>query len=191
MFTTVPRSRRIIGLAIALTTVVALGGAAAHAAPSTTSVGAETAGVTVDHRRAVRVDGAVARRLQLTHADLARLPQQTITLTYQSGSGSQTHTYTGPLLLDVLDRAQPRFDAQIKNHKLRHVVTATGSDRYQAAFAWGEIDPDFEGKTVLVAITEDGQPAADGRPRVVVPGDKHGGRYVSSLVSLHLSAPRR
>ncbi|WP_329100805.1 molybdopterin-dependent oxidoreductase [Micromonospora sp. NBC_01699] len=191
MTTTVSPLRRIIGLAIALTTVVTLGGAAAHAAPTSTSGDTGTAGATVAHRLALRVDGAVGRRLHLSNADLARLPQRTITLTYQSGSGPQTHTYTGPLLLDVLNRAQPRFDPQIKNHKLRHVVTATGSDRYQAAFAWGEIDPDFEGKTVLVAITEDGQPTADGRPRVVVPGDRHGGRYVSSLVSLQLTAPRR
>jgi len=67
-------------------------------------------------------------------------------------------------VLDVLSRAEPRFDPDVKNDKLRHVVTVAGSDRYQAAIAWGEIDPDFEGRTVLVAVTEDGRPAADGRP---------------------------
>jgi hypothetical protein len=61
----------------------------------------------------------------------------------------------------------------------------------QAALAWGEFDPDFENKTVLVAIAEDGRPAADGRPRLVVPGDRHGGRYVSSLIHLQLTVARR
>ena len=108
-------------------------------------------------------------------------------MTFQSGTGEQTHTYTGPLLLDVLNLARPAFDPEIKNDKLRYAVTATGSDHYQAAVAWAEFDPDFEGKTVLVAVTEDGQPAADGRPCLVVPADKKGGRYVASLVRLHLS----
>jgi hypothetical protein len=84
-----------------------------------------------------------------------------------------------------------RFGPDVKNDKLRNVVTVAGSDRYQAAIARGEIDPDFEGRTVLVAVTEDGRPAADGRPRLVVPGDKHGGRYVSSLVRIQLARPGR
>jgi hypothetical protein len=66
-------------------------------------------------------------------------------------------------------------------------VTATGSDDYQALVAWAEFDPEFEAKTLLVALTEDGQPATDGRARLVVPGDIKGGRYVSSLVRLHVS----
>jgi DMSO/TMAO reductase YedYZ molybdopterin-dependent catalytic subunit len=169
--------------AVAAVAAVSLGGAAAQAEPVAPA----------DRHAAatVVVDGTVTHRLQLTTADLGRLPQRTITVTFESGTGTQTHTYTGPLLLDVLGQAQPRFDPQVKNDKLRHVVTATGSDRYQAAVAWGEFDPDFENKTVLVAVTEDGKPAADGRPRLVVPGDVHGGRYVSSLVRLRLTAPGR
>src|SRR5262249_6784167 len=30
--------------------------------------------------------------------------------TFLSGTGPQTHTYTGPLLLDVVNLAQPRFN---------------------------------------------------------------------------------
>jgi hypothetical protein len=40
-------------------------------------------------------------------------------------------------------------------------------------------------------LTEDGQPVSDGRPRVVVPGDKRGGHDVAGLVRLRLSAPDR
>ena len=36
------------------------------------------------------------------------------------------------------------------------------------------------------AITEDGVALGDAGPRLVVPGDLHGGRYVSDVVSLRL-----
>ncbi|MER7004738.1 molybdopterin-dependent oxidoreductase [Dactylosporangium sp. NPDC000555] len=159
--------RRLTILAAAVLAAVALTAGSASGAPSTGQ-----APSTARHRAVLVVDGAVAHRLRLNLADLAALPQQTITVTFQSGAGPQTHTYTGPLLLDVLGQAQPRFDPAVKNDKLRHVVTATGSDGYQTAVAWGEFDPDFEHKTILVAVTEDGTPPADGLPRLVAPGDQ-------------------
>ncbi|MEU4162119.1 molybdopterin-dependent oxidoreductase [Actinoplanes sp. NPDC026670] len=175
--------RRLAGLATALIAVIAVSGAAAAAQPAATPPAANTG----SHRIVVQIDGAVQHRLRLTNQRLAGLPQHTVTVTFQSGSGPQTHTYTGPLLLDVLNLAGPRFNPEIKNDKLRYAVTATGSDDYQALVAWAEFDPDFAGTTMLVALTEDGTPPADGRPRLVVPGDLKGGRYVSSLVRLHLS----
>ncbi|MGW5364409.1 molybdopterin-dependent oxidoreductase [Actinopolymorpha pittospori] len=181
-------THRLAALGIAFAACVTLSGAAqAPAAANDAVVGAPVAaGRDVGERVTLLVDGAVNQPGRLSVADLARLPRQRITVTFRSGSGSQTHTYTGPRLVDVLDKVQPRFDPAIKNDKLRHVVTATGSEGYRAAVAWGEIDADFEAKNVLVALTEDGRPAADGRPRLVVPGDLHGGRYVSGLVQLHL-----
>jgi len=140
-------------------------------------------------RDGVLVDGAVTRPSRLTAHDLGRLPQRTVTCTFRGSSGTRTHTYAGPLLLDVLHQAEPRFDPRIKADPVRHVITATGGDQQQATLAWAEIDPDFAGRAVLVALTEDGRPAEGGRPRVVVPGDKCGGRYVAGLVRLHLSAP--
>ena len=47
--------------------------------------------------------------------------------------------------------------------------------------AFGEIDPGVENKQVLMAYAENGQPLGDsGFARLVVPGDTHGGRYVSN-----------
>jgi DMSO/TMAO reductase YedYZ molybdopterin-dependent catalytic subunit len=134
----------------------------------------------------VVVRGDVEHRLKLTATDLAALPQVTVTVTFLAGTASQTHTFSGPLLLDVIDAAGPEFDPTIKNDKLAHVVTATGSDGYRATVAWGEFDPDFEGKQVLVATSQDGTPLGDAGPRLVVPDDGHGGRYVSDVVSLRL-----
>jgi hypothetical protein len=128
----------------------------------------------------------VEHRLKLTAADLAALPQHSQTVTFLAGTGPQTHTYTGPLLVDVLNAAGPTFDPDIKNDKLRHYASIVGSDGYQVIVAWGEIDPGFENKEVLVALTEDGAELGDAGPRVTVPGDSRGGRYVTDVVTIDL-----
>jgi hypothetical protein len=136
------------------------------------------------------VVGNVKHRLVLNSAVLALLPQHEETLTFLAGSTPETHTFKGPLLSDVLNLAGPKFDPAVKNDKLRHYVTATGSDGYQALVAYGELDPDFGGKEILLAHTQDGQSLADLGPRLVVPGDKRGGRYVSNVVRVRLDRGR-
>ena len=63
---------------------------------------------------------------------------------------------------------------------------AAASDGYQAIVAWGEIDRGFENKEVLLAVTEDGRPLDDEGPRLVVPGDIRGGRYVTGVTRIRL-----
>jgi hypothetical protein len=139
-----------------------------------------------------RVTGDVEHRLRLSVADLAAMAdQRTVDVTYKAGAGTEHHAFTGPLLLDVLARAVPRFDPAIKNDRLRHYVSVTASDAYQALVAYGEIDPAFENKQVLLATTQDGVSLADQGPRLVVPGDSAGGRYVTGVVNVRLGKPRR
>src|SRR5262245_48271185 len=133
------------------------------------------------------VDGTVAKRLKLTVADLAALPQKSLTVTFRSGSVSETHTERGPLLLDVLALAGPTFDPAVKNDKLRHYVDATAWDDYASIVAWGEFDPDFEAKQIILSVEEDGKSLASVGPRLVVPGDIRGGRYVSGVRAITLA----
>ncbi|MGH3917589.1 MAG: molybdopterin-dependent oxidoreductase [Pseudonocardiaceae bacterium] len=133
--------------------------------------------------------GAVARPQILSVDDLEAMPSRTIEVTFRSGSGAETHTYTGPLLFDVLTKAGPRFDPAIKNDKLRHFISFNASDNYRALVAWGEIDPNFENKDVLLATSEDGRSLAAEGPRLVVPGDIAGGRYVTAVVRVFLQKP--
>ncbi len=136
---------------------------------------------------AVTVTGKVSHKLRLTLAELSRLPAHTVSVTYQARNGSQAHTYSGPLLYDVLEQAQPRVRPQVKNDLLRDYVAATAaSDGYRAVVAWGEIDPSYEAKQVLLADNEDGTPLTGQQLVLVVPGDKFGGRYVSGVTSLRL-----
>ncbi|MFJ3876759.1 molybdopterin-dependent oxidoreductase [Streptomyces sp. NPDC090077] len=133
----------------------------------------------------VRVAGQVDKPYTVTLDSLRGLPQQSVEVEYTSAKGQQKHSYQGVLLHDVLKDAQPRFDASKKNGQLRGVVAATGGGDYRAVFAWAELDPAFAKSQVLLAVSEDGKPFdAAGGPRLVVPQDTKGGRYVSELNQL-------
>lgn len=133
----------------------------------------------------VRVAGQVDKPYTVTLASLRGLPQKSVEVEYASAKGQQKHTYQGVLLHDVLKDAQPRFDASKKNGQLRGIVAATGGGDYRAVFAWAELDPGFAKSEILLAVSEDGKPFDDAQgPRLVVPQDTKGGRYVSELNQL-------
>ncbi len=133
------------------------------------------------------VDGAIDRPGTVTLPDLQALPAQTVAVTYGTGRGPVSASFTGPALWSVLGQAGLTPVPGARNSTLRDVVVATGSDGYQAAFSGGELDPRFGGSRApaLVAYAQDGQPlGSDGFARAVVPGDAAGGRYVSNLARL-------
>ncbi|MET8749962.1 molybdopterin-dependent oxidoreductase [Streptomyces sp. NPDC004667] len=133
----------------------------------------------------VRVAGEVGKPYTLTLADLRGLPQTSASVKFTSAKGEQEHAYQGVPLNEVLKRAEPRFDQNKKNGALRGFVSATGGGDYRAVFAWAEIDPAFARSQVLLAVSEDGVAFDDAAgPRLVVPQDTKGGRYVSELNGL-------
>jgi hypothetical protein len=133
--------------------------------------------------------GDVARPQILDVAGLRALPSKTVDVTFKGPQGSEHHVYVGPLLVDVLAQAGPQFDPAIKNDKLRHFVSVSATDGYRALVAYGEIDPSFENKNVLLATSEDGRPLDADGPRLVVPGDIAGGRYVTNVNRVFLEKP--
>ncbi|MFD7785033.1 molybdopterin-dependent oxidoreductase [Streptomyces nojiriensis] len=133
----------------------------------------------------VRIAGEVDKPYTITLADLRKLPQAEASVEFISAKGDQKHTYQGVLLHEVLKAAQPRFDQGKKNGQLRGVVAATGGGDYRAVFAWAELDPGFAKSQILLAVSEDGTAFEDSAgPRLVVPQDTRGGRYVSELNQL-------
>ncbi|MDQ7999343.1 MAG: molybdopterin-dependent oxidoreductase [Pseudomonadota bacterium] len=138
----------------------------------------------------VKLEGAVDRPTSYTAADLAARTPVTQTVTYASGSASQTRTYTGADLWALLSDAGVQTDGARKNDLLNRYVIATGADGYRAVFSLGELSPDFGNRANILAYAEvkDGASAAlssaDGPFRVTAPTDIKGGRYVSNLVQL-------
>jgi hypothetical protein len=128
----------------------------------------------------IAVSGMVAHGGRI---DLAALKQAAFSGSFAAMSGRQTHRWTGPLLLDVLNQAGIT-DAPGKRTHWQHVILATGTDGYAAAIALGEIDPKGEGKQVMVAVTQDGAPMK--APRLVVPQDASFTRCVHDLATLEV-----
>lgn len=131
--------------------------------------------------------GAVDRPGTYALPDLQALPQRTEAVTFGTGRGPVSASFTGPTLWSVLGDAGLSPVPGARNSSLRNVVVATGSDGYAAALSGGELDPRFGGATQpdLVATSQDGGSlGADGFARIVVPEDVFGGRYVSNVASL-------
>ena len=132
----------------------------------------------------VAIVGAVKKPKRLTTKGLNKFKQHRVTVKYTAGGKPERHEFRGPKLVKVMNASKPRFDPDVKNHALAFAVLATATDKYRAVVSWGEIDPEFANKKVLVATRQDGKKLK--RPRLVVPGDTAGGRYVSDLLRLRL-----
>jgi hypothetical protein len=140
----------------------------------------------------VSVSGDVAATTYLSLAQLQSMPATTQTVSFTSGTGSETHTYTGTSLWTLLNQIGITTNPAVKNDVLGKYVVATGSDNYRSLFALGEVDPDFgnRGNEVVYAETIGGVSSfltsTDGPARITAPGDVKGGRYVSNLVKLEV-----
>jgi hypothetical protein len=78
------------------------------------------------------LQGAVKQQLVLDEALLKSLPATTVDVTYETGEGKKSASYTGVLLWALLVKSVP-IDGSGKNAQLRHTLLITGRDGYGAA----------------------------------------------------------
>ena len=126
----------------------------------------------------VQVTGMVAHPGPVA---LGALKPVVVSASFHTMHGQQSHRWSGPLLLDVVNAASV-VDAPGKRTHMQHVILARGADGYAVAIAIGEIEPGGEGKHVIVALLEDDKPIP--APRIVVPGDSSFTRGVHDLAEL-------
>jgi hypothetical protein len=129
--------------------------------------------------------GSVQQRLVLDDALFKSLPAVTVDVTFETDNGKKSGRYTGVLLWSLIEKAV-LTDVDEKNAALRHTLLVTGRDGYAIALAVGELDPHYEGKSVILAYAGGEPPASIDAPRLVVPGDKHGGRSVRDVASIEV-----
>ena len=142
-----------------------------------------------------KLEGQVNQPATFKLSDLQAMPSSRVTVTYYSGSaGLVTKTYTGVVLNDLLASAGIKTDPAIRNDILRKYVVVTATDCYQSVIAVADLLPNFGAQQVLIAYADGaGAPldATEGMARLIVAGDKQGGRLVSNVTSVAVrSAPK-
>ncbi|MBV8119654.1 MAG: molybdopterin-dependent oxidoreductase [Alphaproteobacteria bacterium] len=114
-------------------------------------------------------------------AMVEQLPAVQEHILFLTGHGPEQENFTGGLLWSVLEHV--RALGGDRGTRIRRAIMVTGRDGYAAVLAVAEIDPDFEGKQVLLAYRQNGKLIP---LRLVVPGDRYGGRSVRDVVRIEL-----
>jgi Oxidoreductase molybdopterin binding domain len=115
--------------------------------------------------------------------ELARLPLVKVRVSMGTMRGTFSGSFEGPLLWTILENAGA-VDPKEPRKQAGEAVLVTGRDGYTAVFGAGEIAPEFEGKQIVLAERVDGKPLEPDHLRIVVPGDRRGGRSVRDVVRI-------
>jgi hypothetical protein len=120
-----------------------------------------------------------------TVATLASLPHVTVTVYNEHSKANET--YSGVPLIALLTPLG--FSDKPRGKDLRNYVVAEGSDLYEVVYSSGEITPEVNSSTVIVADTENGKPLTDDGPlKMIATGEKHPARWVRNLVAIKVFA---
>lgn len=139
------------------------------------------------------VSGDVTNRAVFNMNGLQQFTPAQANVTYFAAGSVVIESFTGVLLWDLLNNPPVGgivTNPNVKNDILHKVVVVTGTDCYQSVFGVGEFDPFFGGSQIMVAYATGGQSLGDdGFARIVVPGDKAGGRFVSNIAKIEVRDP--
>lgn len=130
--------------------------------------------------------GEVLHPVTLTVADLRReWEQHRAEVVFDCATaGPRHHTFTGPLLREVMTLARPAFDPARRKERSRFLVAVSGGDGHHTVLSWAEIDADFGNAPVLLATRMDDEDLDAAGTQLVVPSDRCGARYVSAVTRI-------
>jgi hypothetical protein len=139
-----------------------------------------------------RLGGAVTYPKTFTLASLEKYQTSKMTVSFFSGaSGLVTTTYIGVPLYDLITEASVITDSTHKNDLLRKYLVMNATDCYQVLVSLAEILPATGGQQAMVAFaTVDATgaviplDATEGAMKLIMPGDKAGGRDMYHLSSI-------
>jgi hypothetical protein len=134
---------------------------------------------------ALRVTGAVPTHLELSLADIAAFPRQTIHVTDEKGAPAE---YAGVPVAEILQKAGAPLGKEMKGANMGVGLVARAPDGYHVLFALAEFDPAFNDRVIILADSRDGKPLdnREGPLRFVVPGDKRHARWIRGVNTLEV-----
>ena len=121
----------------------------------------------------------------LDPAALAHMPSVTTHVSFLTEHGAEAADYTGATLWSVLQQLGLVTSTNPRDRE-KQAIVVTGHDGYAVVLAMAEIDPAFESKQILLADEANGHPMPAGEIRLVVPGDRRGGRSVRDVARIDI-----
>jgi hypothetical protein len=134
---------------------------------------------------ALHVIGEAPNHLELSAADIAALPRQTIRVTDEKGAKVE---YGGVAVAEILQKAGAPLGHEMKGPNLALGVVASAPDGYRVLFALTEFDAAFSDRVIILADHRDGKPldSHEGPLRFVVPGDQRHARWIRGVTTLEI-----
>lgn len=134
----------------------------------------------------VRISGVGLEAVELTTADLAKMPRLALDVK-EPHSGEAQH-YEGVRLSDLLSKAGAPLGQKLRGQAMATYVVARASDGYAVVYSLAELDPEMNDNQIILADTINGK-ALDpkqGPFKVVVPGDKRPARWVKMVTAFEV-----
>lgn len=131
----------------------------------------------------LKVNGEISNPLELSLADLSKMPRKEASLKDKDGS---VHVYTGVSVQDILAKAGAPSGKELHGENMSKYLLARCTDGYQVLFSLAELDASIADKKVIIADTIDGKPLSEskGPLRIVAEGEKKPARSSYQLESL-------
>ncbi len=129
------------------------------------------------------IHGLGTASVTLTAADLARLPNKTITVTSEKGQPAQ---YRCAIVADVLTSVGADMGPAIRDKRFLETVQASARDGYEVVFSLPELDPAFTETPARLCFEKNGAalPSDEGPLRLVLEKELRHGRWVRQLSAL-------
>ncbi|MCJ7935757.1 MAG: molybdopterin-dependent oxidoreductase [Chryseobacterium sp.] len=131
----------------------------------------------------LKVNGEVSTPLELSLADLSKMPRKKASLKDKDGS---IHVYTGVSVQEILAEAGVPSGKELHGEHLSKYLLAKCTDGYQVLFSLAELEASITDKNIIVADTVDGKPLPEskGPLRIIAEGEKKPARSSYQLESL-------
>lgn len=131
----------------------------------------------------VKINGEVTNPFDLKLSEIQQFKQVEVKRADKDG---KNHSYTGPSIYDILQKAGATLGKDLRGKNLTKYVLINASDGYQVVFALAELDPEFADRQIILATTIDDEPLGphDGPFRVIVQNEKKPARCIRQVTSI-------
>ncbi len=136
----------------------------------------------------VRISGMGIEPLEVTAADLAKMPRLALDVKDPHTGGAQR--YEGVRLSDLLSKAGVPLGDKLRGKGLATYVTARASDGYVVVYSLAELDPAMNDNQIILADSMNDKvlEPKQGPFKVVVPSDKRPARWIKMVIALEVNS---